>query len=174
MRKRIRIQPNIAHWLKSDPNYSLSSQDVVDSGSKGFTNGEVGSDGGLADAYHFDPYPSGLQGTQDPNEEKVYQKIAQINSALRRNEQVNPKSTVEDASGTYRLENNAIINSTDIDRLEGMMNAMQDNGEVANPEMNQISSVLDKILDIQHPDRISAQLPKESISKQGTGVHSGE
>jgi len=153
--------------LKSDPNYNLSFQDIIDSGSKGSESGEDELSGGLSDAYHYDPYPPGLQGTQDPNEEKVYRKISQLNAALRTNEKVGSGNTLDDLSQPYRSGNNSALNAADIDRLEGMMNTMQDNGEAANPEMTQIGSVLDKILDIQHPERIKSQLQKESLAKKG-------
>ena len=48
--------------------------------------------------------------------------------------------------------------SSELDRLEGMLKVNGGNGEDA--EMNQLQSTLDRILDIQHPDRVKERSVK--------------
>lgn len=50
-----------------------------------------------------------------------------------------------------------------IDRLEEMMLLMQENGS-SDPELQQIEGVLEKILDIQHPERIEEKLREQSTA----------
>ena len=49
----------------------------------------------------------------------------------------------------------------DVDRLEAMMNRMSA-GEGEDPEIKQLSTVMDKILDVQHPSRVKERM-KEKI-----------
>jgi len=51
--------------------------------------------------------------------------------------------------------------SSDVDRLENMMQGLNDKGE-GDPEIRKLDSVLDKIIDIQHPELI-----KEKMEKRG-------
>lgn len=50
-----------------------------------------------------------------------------------------------------------------IDRLEQMMLMMQENGG-SDPELQQIEGVLEKILDVQHPERMQEKLQKQSAA----------
>ena len=50
-----------------------------------------------------------------------------------------------------------------IDRLEQMMLMMQEDGG-ADPELQQIEGVLEKILDVQHPERMQEKLQKQSAA----------
>lgn len=56
--------------------------------------------------------------------------------------------------------------SPDVDRLEKMMEMMA-SGNEANPEMDQMQDVLNKILDIQHPERMSEKIREASIQNKG-------
>jgi conjugative transposon TraM protein len=50
--------------------------------------------------------------------------------------------------------------SGDVDRLEKMMQLMTDN-DINDPEMQQIEGLIDKILDLQHPERIRNRIGEE-------------
>jgi len=54
--------------------------------------------------------------------------------------------------------------NTEIDRLEKMMQVMA-NTETSDPEMMQIESVLEKILDVQHPERINDKLKTQTLTQ---------
>jgi conjugative transposon TraM protein len=58
--------------------------------------------------------------------------------------------------------------SEDLDRLEKMMEMMNTPGET-DPEMSQLEGMLEKILDIQHPERVKEKLREQSI-QQGKRV----
>lgn len=91
----------------------------------------------------------------DPNEERVTQKLNELYKEINRTTErpTDPKNNTtllpEQASDPQF--------TADVDRLEKMMQLMQD-GQGSDPEMEQIEGVLEKILDIQHPDRVKQKL----------------
>lgn len=100
----------------------------------------------------------------DPNETKVYQKLAQLDDAL--NKVSSPGVNSEDNISTAKPISNASVNSSDINRLEQMMQGMNGKGG-DDPEMQQLNGMLEKILDIQHPDRVREKIKQTSEVKKG-------
>jgi conjugative transposon TraM protein len=100
----------------------------------------------------------------DPNEAKVYQKLAQLDAALNK-ASTSGVNTQENIS-TVKTTQNTSVNSRDMDRMEGLMQGMnQKDGE--DPEMQQLNGMLEKILDIQHPDRVREKIKQTSETKKG-------
>lgn len=100
----------------------------------------------------------------DPNEAKVYQKLAQLDAAL--NKASTSDVNTQENTSTVKAPQNTSVNSKDIDRLEQMMQGMnQKDGE--DPEMQQLNGMLEKILDIQHPDRVREKIKQTSETKKG-------
>lgn len=92
----------------------------------------------------------------DPNEEKVYKKLEQLNSIMKANEKTsNPVN--------QKLPS---VNTNEVDRLEQMMKTMStgDNGD--DPEMKQLNGMMEKILDIQHPERVRQKIKDKSIKNK--------
>lgn len=138
--------------IASDPYYRKSQSEHEST-----LNQAINSDG-----FRTSNLNSSLKGSsyRDPNEAKVYQKLDQLNSAINTQATIQPKTTesFRPASGT--------VNSADIDRLEKMMKTMgEKDGD--DPEMQQINAMLEKILDIQHPDRVTEKLKTTSEMKRG-------
>jgi conjugative transposon TraM protein len=95
----------------------------------------------------------------DENEELVNKKLAELYKNL------NPSSETERKT-KYETEVPQVGNSTisgDVEKLEAMMEMMQSRG-AEDEEMKEIQSVLDKILDVQHPERVKARLKEQSDS----------
>lgn len=99
----------------------------------------------------------------DPNETKVYKKLDELNAAL------NQASAPAAKAPSYTSNsNNAIsINSTDVDRLEKIMEMSKGDQDSEDPEMIRLNGMMDKILDIQHPERINEKLQKKSEAQAG-------
>jgi conjugative transposon TraM protein len=100
-------------------------------------------------------------------EENVTQRLEELNTHLNR-----PSATFRSASVVPMKTTPAVAEthqdpgvSADVDRLEKMMQLMQDEG-TNDPEMAQIDGVLDKILDIQHPQRVQDKLKAQSLSQR--------
>ena len=92
----------------------------------------------------------------DANEEKVNEKLQQLQSIINQPQQ-QPLSSLTSAK-----EQN---NNPDINRLEKMMQTMKnDNND--DKEMQQLSGVMDKILDLQHPERKNEKLKEQSLKNK--------
>ena len=101
---------------------------------------------------------------KDPNETKVYQKLAQLNTALN---EVPVDNKAMESPYPYSI-NQPALRSAEADRLEQMMEGMNNNaGNTDDAEMNQLNGMLEKILDIQHPERISEKLKEKSEVNKG-------
>lgn len=149
--------------IKNDPNYK--SMALMDTNPNVF---------GLQDSYQnpFDKrgLNTSLYGTRsgnDPNTDKIYSKLAELDKEMNK-----PVSSPQyDNYDMYQRSSNkgsgsGTVNSSDVDRLEQMMNTMnQPTGEDA--EMKQLNGMLDKILDVQHPELVQEKLKQTSQSKKG-------
>lgn len=96
----------------------------------------------------------------DPNEAKVYEKLSELNRAM--NGATRQSNRAKDYSPLSR-SNQASVNSADIDRLEQMMNITKNGESGEDPELKQLNGMMDKILAIQHPERVKEK------TKQSTG-----
>lgn len=108
--------------------------------------------------------PYGSLTYQDPEEGRVYQKLNQLNQALSQASQ-DPGTKPPDARA-YSSSGTAAVNGADLDRLEQMMLAMQQHNG-GDPEMQQLDGMLEKILDIQHPQRVREKISQTSQTQKG-------
>src|SRR5690606_12339779 len=103
----------------------------------------------------------------DPNEVMVNQKLEELYRELDRSSTRPSVATTKSSEVdlTPALNDNQL--GSEVDRLEEMMLMMQESSE-ADPEMQQIESVLEKILDIQYPERVKEKIREKSLqhSKQ--------
>jgi conjugative transposon TraM protein len=140
--------------MKNDPYYrdgslSLSSMDVA----------ALSTDSGYPPRQSMtaSPYRSGYQ---DANEAKVYGRLKQLDDALNA-----PVNKQQEYKPTNPSSGN-MANGKDMDRLEQMMQAMQQ-GDGANPEMQQLDGMMERILDMQHPERVQEKLRQASAMRKG-------
>ncbi|WP_121354107.1 conjugative transposon protein TraM [Flavisolibacter nicotianae] len=107
----------------------------------------------------YNPAPPGLKVATDPNEARVYQKLAELNKALAN---PSPAATppkrsalpVQDGSGT----------AADINRLAAMMGKGDPKSE-PDPELDRLNGMMEKILDIQHPERVQRKQVENEQAK---------
>ncbi len=146
--------------LKNDPFYQTLPSNEKSLWDTGYSIPDFNSSKKLS----YDPYPYDLNNRKDPNEEKVYKKLQELNKELMKSEVSNDDDSF---NSTTKRSSSADVNSVEIDRLESMMQQMQF-GENGDPEMEKINGMLEKILDIQHPDRIKNKLKTEKeVEKKG-------
>ena len=101
--------------------------------------------------------------TADANEQRIYQKINEINKQI-----IQPDNGTQTNSNSNQLATNNDSNeqfSNEVDRLQDMMQQMNGSPE-ADPEMQQLNGTLEKILDIQHPDRVKEKLKEKSLKSK--------
>ncbi len=110
----------------------------------------------------------------DPNEDRVNKKLQELYAEINKSSTVPTETSNSLPAGANAKAGKPATNlsdpqfTSDVDRLEQMMEMMHDGGET-DPEMQQIESVLEKILDIQHPERVKEKLKtKDSQSKANT------
>lgn len=101
---------------------------------------------------------------KDPNEQKVYEKLNQLTKAMDENGKY---QQVQQVPSQQEYGNTDIGLRQDIDRLEQMMQNMQTGSGQQDPEMANISSVLESVLDIQHPQRVEERLKQQSKDNMG-------
>lgn len=111
----------------------------------------------------IDSFPHKEKLATDPNEDRVNKKLQELYT------EINKSSTVLPETSNRKPATNSDPQFTaDVDRLEKMMEMMHEGGE-PDPEMQQIESVLEKILDIQHPERVKEKLKAlDTKSKSNT------
>ena len=102
---------------------------------------------------------------QDRNEAKVYSKLEQLDKAMN-HASIKSNDKLGTSSDTRRTAS-ANMNSSDINRLEQMMamNKQQDGDE--DPEMQQLKGMMERILDIQHPERVKEKIRQTSEAHKG-------
>jgi len=98
--------------------------------------------------------------TTDPNVAKVYQKLEQLNTVLKKAEV--PLATKSASYTGISNQSGTAPNKDDLDRLEQMMVSMNGGNSSEDPEMQQLNGMLEKILDIQNPERVREKIRTSS------------
>ncbi|MEO7047495.1 MAG: conjugative transposon protein TraM, partial [Ferruginibacter sp.] len=151
--------------VKNDPNYKnrtpADTDDYLSQQYGSFQN-SINNKAGLNTSLY------GSQSHNDPNTDKIYRKLAELDREMSKPV---PTSTQNDEYDRYqrtpgRSNNNTDVNSSDVDRLEQMMNSMNQPAS-EDPEMKQLNGMLDKILDVQHPGRVQEKLKQTSETDRG-------
>ncbi|RWU08127.1 conjugative transposon protein TraM [Pedobacter chitinilyticus] len=107
---------------------------------------------------------SGTSGQmEDPNEKRLYQKLAALQQSLK--EPAAPE-VVSSPRARYQTEQ-APVNA-EMQRLEEMMQRMNDQQPAEDPQMKQVNAVLENILDLQHPERVQQRIKKTSELNRGS------
>ncbi|SDE88473.1 Bacteroides conjugative transposon TraM protein [Mucilaginibacter pineti] len=112
------------------------------------------------------PYPDNINNGasyHDPNEARVYEKLGQLNRVM----QQSPQSGPYQGYNTPYQAPQASMNTADVDRLEKMMQTMQNHDTGDDPETKQLSGMLEKILDIQHPERVKEKIKQSEDQRNG-------
>jgi conjugative transposon TraM protein len=102
---------------------------------------------------------------RDPNEEKVRNKLEVLQKAI--NVPVVQNQDFDKYEKSNEESNETSMHSNDVEKLEEMMKSMNGQKENPDPELQQLSGMLENILDIQHPDRMQEKLRKASEAQRG-------
>ncbi|MXN91741.1 conjugative transposon protein TraM [Flavobacterium sp. Sd200] len=108
------------------------------------------------------PSSRGLNSTayRNPAEEKVYKRLEALQKAI---DNPTMQEPVKSKPSVKVQEKNT---NPEINRLESMMASMNDPTE-ADPELQQLGSMLERIVDIQHPERVQQRLKEQSEKMRG-------
>jgi conjugative transposon TraM protein len=111
------------------------------------------------EALDKDPYEKGIY---DPNEKKANDRLEKLYSVLNQNTQ-GSKPLNKGSSMPAVISRPQEQSTRDLEKL---MASLQSGNSTPDPEMKRIEGVLDKVLDIQHPDRIRNRDRGNSPSRQ--------
>ncbi len=104
----------------------------------------------------------------DANEQRVYQKINEINRQI--NQPDNASASLNNLNQPIQSNGKNEHLTEEIDRLQNMMlqkdDSPEDDSPEDDPEMQQLNGTLEKILDIQHPDRVKEKLKEKSLKNK--------
>jgi conjugative transposon TraM protein len=137
--------------MKNDPYYQ---RDASDQGSANDSQ-LLGNNAVQGESVQASPYT--LSTYRDANETKVYDRLKQLDMALKQ-----PKENARQE----RKNIGQVTEKADLDRLDQMMTSMQQ-GDEPDPEMQQLSGIMERILDVQHPERVQEKLRKASEERKG-------
>ena len=93
-------------------------------------------------------------------EDKLMQKISLLQKKMNKRPEENKDLQTE----SFQTKQDEDF-SSEVSRLENMMQGMN-NGNSEDPEMKQLANTLDKILDIQHPQRVKDRLKEKSLQQK--------
>ncbi len=93
------------------------------------------------------------------NEARINQRLAQLSAMLNQQPATASPPAVTSLSPLRRSRTPA---TQDLDRLEDMLHTLSGNKEAGDPEMQQLEGMLDRILDIQHPERVRERIQHQS------------
>jgi len=160
--------------IKNDPYYRLAGLKISmpDSASSLLLHRQKESKVGAFPASSFIQdvkSSSGQAKITDPNELKVYEHLAALNAQLNKATAVPVKSPPNlDGSAAMKSASSTALppGSPDVDRLEKMMHTLHTRDTSADPEMRQLSGMLDKLIQIQHPAPLDESNKPISVSQK--------
>ena len=151
--EQMRNDPYYRHQDSMQNVYLKELEQVTQTSAEKFNQSPVLQNSGLK----ISPYDQ----TKSPAEERVMKKLAELNSALNQPDQ---NISNEDEIDEYKSMKNLNFGN-DVDKLENMMQALsRSNGD--DPEIKQLDGTLEKILDIQHPERVKDRIKEKSLKNK--------
>ncbi|WP_339870258.1 conjugative transposon protein TraM [uncultured Algoriphagus sp.] len=97
----------------------------------------------------------------DTQEELILERLEALNKTLSESpEPVTTAAAYPDEVSTASMQSNSGLDA-DLDRLDQMMQQMQSTNAQPDPEFQHMAELLDKILDIQHPERVQQRAEAE-------------
>jgi len=148
--------------IKSDPNYK--AERLHENGTTPFQPQSSSQGNSGRQGINFSLYGND---NSDPNQERIYRKLAELEREMSQPaaQEVLPDAE-DDPVKKITGEGTFPVNTADVDRLEQMMQMMNQPGE-PDPEIRQLNGMLEKILDIQHPYRVEEKLRQVSYARRG-------
>lgn len=140
-------------YMRNDPYYTERAAQGNPVGQEGLQFMGTGSNDATA-------FRSGTTGYNDPNEAKVYERLNSLQAILNTPSSPIPAPT----TGPSSVKN---LDRAEIDRLESLLAMSKENKSEPDPELRELHGMLDKVLDIQYPERVMDRFKKKSEEQKG-------
>ena len=157
--------------MRNDPYFKLKTNLNAETPDDKNNTADNDADDSLIDSskgLNASPYNTKINTTAA--ETKVYDKLKQINAALDNATLWSKKAAAEKTNeNRYDMpisSNEPAIDKQNADRLEKMTQTMKQENGGGDSEMIHINEMLEKVLDIQHPERLNEKLKQYSISQK--------
>ena len=142
--------------IKDDPYFKLKASLVVAD-----TSDETGNDSEEETKLNALPYTRKINSSA--GEKQVYDKLKQINQALE-----NAKTSSGPTSTTKEITiATPALHDKNVDGPGKMMQTMKEPANGNDTEMNQINAMLEKVMDIQHPERLNEKYQQIAAAQKG-------
>jgi conjugative transposon TraM protein len=160
LKEEMRNDPYYQQQLQEQGQSESSNelQKIVQNSAVKFNQSSVTGEGRL----NTSPYNT----SSNQAEEKLMQKLAELNKAINQ-PQTQPVKTDEYSYIDNNLQTDSKMDGN-VSRLESMMQSMNQEND-SDPELDKLSGMMDKIIAIQHPEKIKEEL-KQKSSQQQTNV----
>lgn len=145
----------LEEWMRTDPYY----QQKEDTGFIPVNELELLTQNS-ASKYNQRLNSSPYETSSNNPEQKLLQKLALLQKEI--NKQPETETT---GNNEVSLPNQGDEFSNEVDRLQNMMLTM-DKTNTGDPEMQQLNGTLERILDIQHPQRVKDKLKEKSLQQK--------
>lgn len=142
-------------WMRTDPYY----QQKQDTGFAAADELQIITQN-TASKYNQRLNTSPYEASGSNAEDKLMQKISLLQKEMNKQ----PDEDINVQKEAFQINQNDEF-SGEVNRLESMMQMMNNSGD-ADPEMQQLNGTLEKILDIQHPERVKNKLKEKSLQQK--------
>jgi conjugative transposon TraM protein len=151
--EQMRNDPYYRHQDSMQNVYLTELEQATKTSAEKFNQSPVLKNSGLK----ISPYEQ----TKSPAEERVMKKLAELNNTLNQ-----PDRNISDDDLMDQNKSMTNLNfGNDVDKLENMMQTLnRTNGD--DPEIKQLDGTLEKILDIQHPERVKDRIREKSLKNK--------
>ena len=151
--EQMRNDPYYRHQDSMQNVYLKELEQVTQTSAEKFNQSPVLQNRGLK----ISPYDQ----TKSPAEERIMKKLAELNNTLNQ-----PDQNISDDDMMGRNKSMTNLNfGNDVDKLENMMQTLNRSNS-DDPEIKQLDGTLEKILDIQHPERVKNRIKEKSLKNK--------
>lgn len=145
----------LEEWMRSDPYYMKKDTVISEPVSNDLEQISETTASKFNQRLNTSPYESS---GNDP-EQKIMQKLTLLEKELNKTPELDGETNIEkdkDFDPAF---------SNEVDRLESMMGIMN-KADTEDPEIKQLDNTLNKILDIQHPERVKDRIKEKSLQNK--------
>lgn len=143
----------LAEWMRSDPYYSQQTEQQ--SSAYELEQMTEATASKYNQRLNLSPYAK----QKERPEDEVMQKLSMLQQQLETN-----STALAEPDDEYPSFPSSPEFTGNVNRLENMMNNMS-SGSEGDPEIKQLSHVMDKILDIRHPDRVKDRMKEKQAEE---------